>query len=58
MSYLPVCLFSLEGNNVSIPMSVYVVYFNLHISLTSATNLFSKYGNVLLHYKIMGFHKW
>ena len=48
---------SLEGNIVSVYMPVYVVQFNLQIILPSTKNLFKKYGTVLLHYKIVGFHK-
>jgi len=36
---------------------VHVVQFYLQINSTSPKHLFSKYGNVLLHYKIMGFNK-
>jgi len=37
-------------------MSVLLVNFNLQISSSSPTHLFSKYGTVLLRYKIMDFY--
>jgi len=53
-----VFLCSLEGINICVVISVYVVHFNLQISSTSPNNLFCKYVTVLLQYKIMGFHIW